>query len=112
MVEEQKSRRDDRQSHFLPLRVPQSAQLYLRAMRNFNTTLTEPVERQEACAHRRIAPIEEIRPGDVVWIAPGEKHWHGATPITAMTHIAIQEQLNGKVVEWMEKVSDEQYQAS
>jgi len=56
------------------------------------------------------APIEEIRPGDVVWFAPGEKHWHGATPTTAMTHIAIQEALDGKVVEWMEKVSDEQYQ--
>jgi quercetin dioxygenase-like cupin family protein len=56
-------------------------------------------------------PIEEIRPGDVVWVAPGEKHWHGATPTTAMTHIAIQEHLNGKVVDWMEKVSDKQYQA-
>ena len=55
-------------------------------------------------------PVEEIRPGDVVLIAPGEKHWHGATPTTAMTHIAIQEQLDGKMVEWMEKVSDEQYQ--
>src|SRR5205809_7311310 len=55
-------------------------------------------------------PIEEIRPGDVAWFAPGEKHWHGATPTTAMTHIAIQEALNGKVVEWMEQVSDEQYQ--
>ena len=54
-------------------------------------------------------PVEEIRPGDVVWIPPGEKHWHGAAPTTAMTHIAIQEQLDGKVVEWMEKVSDEQY---
>lgn len=51
-------------------------------------------------------PIEEIRPGDVVSIAPNEKHWHGAAPTTAMTHIAIQEQLDGKVVEWMEKVSD------
>jgi quercetin dioxygenase-like cupin family protein len=56
-------------------------------------------------------PIEEIRPGDVVWIAPAEKHWHGATPTMAMTHIAIQEQLDGKLVDWMEKVSDEQYQA-
>jgi quercetin dioxygenase-like cupin family protein len=56
-------------------------------------------------------PIEEIGPGDVVWIPPGEKHWHGATATTAMTHIAIQEQLDGKVVEWKEKVSDEQYQA-
>ena len=56
-------------------------------------------------------PIEEIRPGDVVWFAPGEKHWHGAAPTTAMTHIAIQEQLDGKAVDWMEKVSDEQYKA-
>ena len=55
--------------------------------------------------------VEEIRPGDVVYFPPGEKHWHGAAPTTAMTHIAIQEQLDGKVVEWMEKVSDEQYQA-
>ena len=55
-------------------------------------------------------PVERICPGDVVWIPPGEKHWHGATSITAMTHIAIQEQMNGKVVDWMEKVSDEQYQ--
>src|SRR3954466_5346895 len=55
--------------------------------------------------------IEEIRPGDVVWFAPGEKHWHGATPTTAMTHIAIQEKLNGSPVEWMEKVTDEQYGA-
>jgi quercetin dioxygenase-like cupin family protein len=50
-----------------------------------------------------------IRPGDVVWIPPGEKHWHGATPTTAITHIAIQEQLDGKAVDWMEQVSDEQY---
>ena len=56
-------------------------------------------------------PIEEIRPGDVIWFPPGEKHWHGAAPTTAMTHIAIQEQLDGKTVDWMEKVSDEQYQA-
>jgi len=53
--------------------------------------------------------IEEIRPGDVVWIPPGEKHWHGATPTTAMTHLAVQEQLDGNAVEWMEQVSDEQY---
>jgi hypothetical protein len=53
--------------------------------------------------------IEEIRLGDVVWFAPNEKHWHGATPTTAMTHIAIQEALDGKVVDWMEKVTDEQY---
>jgi quercetin dioxygenase-like cupin family protein len=55
--------------------------------------------------------IEEIRPGDVVWFAPGEKHWHGASPTTAMTHFAIQEALDGKNVDWMEKVSDEQYLA-
>jgi quercetin dioxygenase-like cupin family protein len=56
-------------------------------------------------------PIEEIHPGDVVWFPPGEKHWHGATLTTAVTHIAIQEQLDGKTVDWMEKVTDEQYQA-
>jgi quercetin dioxygenase-like cupin family protein len=61
-------------------------------------------------AQREGGPIEEIRPGDVVWFPPGEKHWHGATPTTAMTHVAIQEALDGKVVNWMEKVSDEQYQ--
>ena len=55
-------------------------------------------------------PIEDIRPGDVIWFPPGEKHWHGATPTTAVTYIAIQEQLDGKVVDWMEPVSDEQYQ--
>lgn len=55
--------------------------------------------------------IEEIRPGDIVWFEPGEKHWHGAAPTTAMTHIAIAEALDGKVVDWMEQVSDEQYQA-
>ncbi|MDD5199396.1 MAG: cupin domain-containing protein [Terrimicrobiaceae bacterium] len=53
-------------------------------------------------------PIEEIRPGDVIWFPPGEKHWHGAAPATAMTHIAIQEQLDGKVVDWLEHVSDEE----
>jgi quercetin dioxygenase-like cupin family protein len=58
---------------------------------------------------REGGPVEEIHPGDVVWFSPGEKHWHGATSTTAMTHIAIQEQLNGKAVDWMEKVSDEQY---
>jgi len=62
-------------------------------------------------AQRSGGAIEEIRPGDVVRFAPGEKHWHGAAPTTAMTHIAIQEQLNGKAVDWMEKVSNEQYQA-
>jgi quercetin dioxygenase-like cupin family protein len=56
-------------------------------------------------------PIEEIRPGDVVWFAPGEKHWHGAAATTGMTHIAIVEQLDGKSADWMEKVSDEQYRA-
>ena len=61
-------------------------------------------------AQREGGSIEEIRPGDVVWFPPGEKHWHGATPTTAMTHIAIQEQLDGKAVDWLEKVSDEQYQ--
>jgi len=60
-------------------------------------------------AQRWGGPVEEIRPGDVVWFAPGEKHWHGAGPETAMTHIAIQERLAGRVVEWLEKVSDEQY---
>jgi quercetin dioxygenase-like cupin family protein len=54
--------------------------------------------------------VREIFPGDVVWIPPGEKHWHGATATSAMTHIAIQEQLDGKTADWMEKVSDEQYQ--
>ena len=56
-------------------------------------------------------PVEEIRPGDVIQIPPGKRHWHGAAPTTAMTHLAIQEHLNGKVVEWMEKVTDEQYLA-
>jgi quercetin dioxygenase-like cupin family protein len=60
-------------------------------------------------AQREGGPIEEIHPGDVIWFSPGEKHWHGARPNTAMTHIAIQENLDGKVVEWMEKVTDDQY---
>jgi len=55
--------------------------------------------------------VEEIRPGDVIWIPPGEKHWHGAAAATAMTHIAIQEQVDGKAADWMEQVSDEQYHA-
>jgi len=63
-------------------------------------------------AQRQGGPVEEIMPGDVVWFAPGEKHWHGATPTTATTHIAIQEALNGKVVDWMEKVDDEQYRGA
>jgi quercetin dioxygenase-like cupin family protein len=57
-------------------------------------------------------PIEEIRPGDVVWIAPGEKHWHGASPTTAMTHIAIHERLDGKAADWLEHVTDDQYQGA
>ena len=61
---------------------------------------------------REGGPIEEVRPGDVVWFPPGQKHWHGATPTVAMTHIAIQEELDGKVVEWLEHVTDEQYRES
>lgn len=60
-------------------------------------------------AQRWGGEIEKIRPGDVIWFAPHEKHWHGAAPTTAMTHIAIQEKLDGRTVDWMEKVSDEQY---
>ncbi|HEY2855532.1 MAG TPA: cupin domain-containing protein [Gemmatimonadaceae bacterium] len=60
-------------------------------------------------AQREGGPIEEIRPGDVIWIPPNERHWHGASPSTAMTHIAIQESLEGRAVDWMEKVSDEEY---
>lgn len=62
-------------------------------------------------AQRWGGPVEEIRPGDVVWFPPGEKHWHGAAPATAVTHIAIQEQLDGRTADWLEHVSDEQYQA-
>ena len=58
---------------------------------------------------RQGGPVEEIRPGDVVWFAPGERHWHGATATTGVTHIALQENLNGKVVDWMEHVTDEEY---
>ena len=58
---------------------------------------------------RKGGAIEEIHPGDVVWFSPGEKHWHGASSTIAMTHIAIQEQLDGKAVDWMEKVTDEEY---
>jgi len=61
-------------------------------------------------AQREGGVVEEIRPGDVVWFAPGEKHWHGASPAMAMTHIAVQEQLDGKMVEWLEKVGDDQYE--
>ena len=60
-------------------------------------------------AQREGGPVEEIRPGDAVWFAPGEKHWHRATATTAMTHIAIQEKLDGKAVEWLEHVTDEQH---
>jgi quercetin dioxygenase-like cupin family protein len=60
---------------------------------------------------REGGPVEMIRPGDVVWFEPGEKHWHGATSTTAMTHVAIAESLDGKTVDWMEQVSDEQYRA-
>jgi quercetin dioxygenase-like cupin family protein len=60
-------------------------------------------------AQREGGPIEEIRPGDVVWFPPGEKHWHGATPTIGMTHIAVQEALDGKTVVWLEKVTDQQY---
>lgn len=60
-------------------------------------------------AQRWGGPIEEIRPGDVVWFPPGEKHWHGAAPTTAMTHIAIQEQLDGATADWLERVTDDQY---
>jgi len=58
---------------------------------------------------REGVPIEEVRPGDVVWFPPGEKHWHGASPETSMTHIAVQEQRDGKAVDWLEHVTDEQY---
>jgi len=63
-------------------------------------------------AQRWGGPIEWIRPGDVVWIPPGEKHWHGATPTTSVTHVAIQERLEDRTVDWLEKVSDPQYQAT
>lgn len=62
-------------------------------------------------AQRWGGPIEEIRPGDILWFPPGEKHWHGASPTTAMSHIAIQEQLDGKAVDWLEQVTDSQYDA-
>ncbi len=62
-------------------------------------------------AQREGSPVEEIRPGDIVWFPPNEKHWHGATLSTAMTHIAIQEKLNGEVVTWLEHVTDRQYLA-
>jgi quercetin dioxygenase-like cupin family protein len=63
-------------------------------------------------AQRLGGPVEELRPGDVIWFPLGEKHWHGATATTGMTHIAIQERLDGKAVEWLEKVTDEEYKIS
>ena len=63
-------------------------------------------------AQRWGGPVEEIRPGDVIWFPPGEKHWHGATATTVMTHLTIVEKLDGKTADWMEKVSDEQYGAA
>jgi quercetin dioxygenase-like cupin family protein len=60
-------------------------------------------------AQRWDGPVEEIRPGDVIWFPPGEKHWHGATPTTAMTHLAIHERENSEAVKWLEPVTDEQY---
>ena len=70
----------------------------------------DPVRDQRAgWVQRDGGPIEEIRPGDVIWFAPGEKHWHGATSTTAMSHIAVQEKLNGSPVDWLEHVTDAQY---
>jgi hypothetical protein len=87
---------------------------YVRAGRTHR--LAHPSAGSDPYRHSRLwlgprdgGPIEEIRPGDVVWFAPGEKHWHGARPSAALTHIAIQEHLDGKVVKWTEKVSDDQY---
>lgn len=60
-------------------------------------------------AQREGGPVEEIRPGDVIWFEPGEKHWHGASPDVAMTHIAIQEKVDGRTADWLEKVTDDQY---
>lgn len=60
-------------------------------------------------AQRAGGPVEEIHPGDVVWFPPGEKHWHGATPTTPMTHLAVQEALDGRAVEWLQHVSDDEY---
>jgi quercetin dioxygenase-like cupin family protein len=62
-------------------------------------------------AQRKGGPIEELRPGDIIWFPPGEKHWHGASPSCAMSHVAIAEALDGKVVEWMEHVTDAEYGA-
>ena len=75
------------------------------------TRLVRPSSSLTGCGwvQREGGPVEEIRPGDVVWFPPGEKHWHGAASTTAMSHFAIQEKLDGKNVDWMEKVTDEQY---
>ena len=70
------------------------------------------LDRIDAVAETGLKAVEEIRPGDVVWFAPNEKHWHGATPTTAMSDIAIKEALNGKMADWMEKVTDDQYMKS
>ncbi|CAN5507258.1 hypothetical protein BH09PLA1_BH09PLA1_20080 [soil metagenome] len=85
----------------------------MRAPRGTRTRLGQTLIVTSGCgwAQREDGPREEIRPGDVIWFPPGEKHWHGATATTAMTHIAIQEKRNGKAVEWMEQVGDRQYQA-
>jgi quercetin dioxygenase-like cupin family protein len=83
-----------------------------RARTNWHTHLlgqTLIVTAGRGLVQVRDGPIEEIRPGDVIWIPPGEKHWHGASPTTGMTHIAIQEFLDGKMGEWLEPVSDAQY---
>ena len=61
------------------------------------------------CVQQENSPIQEVHPGDIVWFPPGVKHWHGAAPATAMTHVAIQERLDGEVVDWLEPVSDKQY---
>ena len=94
------------------LAKPLSAGHYFDDMHCLMQQGNESREIQEMCYSQQSSVMTElIRPGDVVWVAPNEKHWHGAAATTAMTHIAIQESLNGKAVDWMEKVSDEQYQA-
>jgi hypothetical protein len=88
--------------------IPCSRQI-LPQVRSVPVSPSSPVLGRHGTGTRWASPIEEIWPGDVVWIPPAEKHWHGATATTAMTHIAIVEQLDGKTADWMEKVSDEQY---
>ena len=98
-------RRDDALDR-LARRYPQAAEVM--KLRFFaRTTLDEAAGR--GWVQRKGGPVEEVHPGDVVWLPPGEKHWHGASPTTGMTHVAVQEQLDGKVVDWLEVVSDEQY---